>query len=374
MKKQNKLEILTPFESMNPQFIGAADEEMYAKILAEHNQETAAEIKEDGYRIQIHKKGDVVKTFTRQMNPYVLELFPELNESLQNLPNCVLDAEILGENLVGKKGFDNIKTRFRIKASEKKIAEYLSSGIVEENPLELRVFDTLHWEGTDTFDLPLYERRKFTENISEKRITPSVQKIITDSEELQEWFENLTGKKYEGLVCKNPSSRYIFGGETTDWIKLKRAETLDVVVLGVYLDKNTSEISQLLCGTYNEKTRKYETIAKVNAKRQGMNKELSPLIEDKYLESCPGEISLNPRIEKQKDGMPDYFLSPKKSQVVEIAAMNYMQSKNWHSCGLDDEGKAYSLRIAWLKNIRLDKDYKQINTTQEIIKFYKDQN
>ncbi len=372
--KQNTLEILTPFESMNPQFIGAADEEMYAKILSEHNQETAAEIKEDGYRIQIHKKGKIIKTFTRQMNPYIMDLFPELDASLRKLPDCVLDAEILGENLVGQKGFSKIKTRFRSKANQNKINEYLESGIVEENPLEIRVFDTLHWEGEDTFSLPLHERRKFTENISEKRITPSIQKLITNSEELRTWFEDLTGQKYEGLVCKNPNSQYIFGGETTDWIKLKRAETLDVIVLGVYLDRNTSEISQLLCGTYNEKTKRYETIAKVNAKRLRMNNDLFPLIEGKYLEECPKEISLNPRIEKQKDGMPDYFLHPKKSQVVEIAAMNYMNSKNWHSCGLDEEGRAYSLRIAWLKNIRIDKDYKQINTTQEIIKFFEDQN
>lgn len=62
----------------------------------------------------------------------------------------------------------------------------------------------------------------------------------------------------------------------------------------------------------------------------------------------------------------------KKTIIAEIAAMNFMIGKNWHSCGLEN-GKSYSLRIAWLKGLREDKMPYQATTTEQIKLLYQNQ-
>ncbi len=353
----------TPTESMNPVYLGSCDNDLYSRVIEAHGGRTLAEVKEDGYRVQVHKRGNVVKAFTRSKNQVVLELFPELESSLSNLPNCIVDSELVSSEKDGIEGFDQVKRRFRSNMGSEGIRKYLDSGIVQEMPLSLVVFDTLSWEGRSLIDKTLTERRKYTERVNEKKIEPSRQKLIKDPKELERWFGYLVGDNYEGLVCKNPDSLYIPGGRTEDWIKLKRSESLDLAVLGVYLDGDS--ISQILCGPYNVRKGKFETLAKVNAKREGINKELERLLENFYVKNCPPEITVNPKMERI--GRPDSYVSP--NTVVEICAMNFSKGDNYHSCGLENN-ISYSLRIAWLKSIREDKSVRDITTTDQIKKMY----
>lgn len=368
MVKQSRIEIGKPIESMNPVFLGAADDALYNQILKEHGGSTLAEIKQDGYRLQIHKNGDAVRAFTRSLNEVNLGIFPELQKTLQGLPNCILDSEVTGEGLVGYAGFKPIKKRFRSNISSKNLEKYLQSGLVTDFPVELTVFDTLYWEGKPLLNLPLTERRKITENILEERLSPSTQRKFSNPKDLEKWFTELVQKNYEGLVCKNPTSLYLPGKETTEWIKLKRAETLDLAVLGVYMDGK--EISQVLCGPYNEAELRYETLAKVNAKREGNNKVLAQLLKGKLISNRPTNLFLNPNMDKHEEQKPNFYVAPEKSVVLEIASMNCHYGKNtWHSCGYSD-GNAYSLRIAWLKRIRDDKDIRGVSTTKKVRAVY----
>jgi DNA ligase-1 len=366
MVKQNRIEIGNPIESMNPVFLGVPDDALYNQILKEHGGSTLAEIKQDGYRLQIHKKGDRVRAFTRSLNEVNLGIFPELQRTLQGLPNCILDSEITGQGLVGYAGFKPIKKRFRSKMSPQNLEKYLQSGLVTDFPVELTVFDTLHWEGKPLLNLPLTERRKITENILEERLSPSTQRRFSNPHELEKWFIELVQENYEGLVCKNPTSIYLPGKETNELIKLKRAETLDLAVLGVYMDEKG--ISQVLCGSYNDSESRYETLAKVNAKREGSNKTLAQLLDGNLMKNKPANLFLNPNINEEQK--PNFYVAPEKSVVLEIASMNCHYGKNtWHSCGYSDGG-AYSLRIAWLKRIRDDKDISGVSTTKKVRAIY----
>jgi ATP-dependent DNA ligase len=242
--------------------------------------------------------------------------------------------------------------------SDKGIESYLGSDIVHEHGLGLTVFDTLYWVDKQVIDLPLTERRKITQGIQEPKIVPSTQHIITDPRELGCLFEDLVKGNYEGLVCKNPSSLYVPGAKTKDWIKVKRAETMDLVVLGVYYEQGA--IGQVLCGTYNDMTQQFETLARVNAKREGYNSEIAQLLE--------GKLRKTPLQTEVKRGLdvPEYFVNPLESVVIEVAAMNIQRTNNVHSCGLGEDGKTYSLRIAWLKDIRYDKKPLQATTTGNV--------
>lgn len=349
------IRIFTPIASVNPVYLQGDD--VFEEVIKLHGM-TCAEIKEDGYRAQVHKKGKVVKAFTRSMNVIDLELYPEMQESLSRLPDCILDTELTGSNKIGKKGFDAVKTRFRSQISEERKREYLESKITQDYPLELRVFDALYWKGEELLNYSLTERRKRVQEIKQERVTPSTQRIISEPEELQKWFQTLVGTRYEGLVCKNPQSLYVPGAETTDWVKLKREETFDVAVLGIYFAKG--KICHLLCGTYNEATGCYETLAKVNAKRGGMNNKLEDLLKPR--KTKPKNFNVHDSM------VPDAYVSPAQSPIVEIGAMELQYGENKHTCGGDGK-KAYSCRLGRLKNIRDDK--KKPMTTAKIIRHYK---
>jgi len=354
---------------MNPVYL--TGDGVFNDILIAHGGRTLAEIKEDGYRVQLHKCGDRVTAFTRSKNQVLLDLYPELSSSIANLPDCILDAELVGKGLVGKDAFDAVKTRFRPRIGEKGKEQYLGSGIIESTPLELRVFDTLYWEGRSLIDEPLTARRKFTQRIDERVITPSTQRDIGDTQALASWFETLVGSNYEGLVCKRPESVYTPGARTTDWVKVKRAEPYDLVVVGGYLKDGA--LSHVLCAAYNPLMDRYETLAKVNADRHGMNTEITSALRGKTRKTPPADLLLNPRVNVE-DGddrrTPDFYVTPARSIVVEIAAMNVQRSKNsWHSCGLED-GMSYSLRIGWLKRLRDDKLPSQATTLDAVRSAY----
>lgn len=360
-KKDTKHEILTPVEPMLAVY--AAGEEVYRDVIKRHNGATCAELKYDGYRMQLHKKGDAVKGFTRRMNDAPLSIYPELMESIARLPDCVLDCELNGG--IGHSGFKVVANRFRSK--ETSMEKYLEKADISKK-VELRVFDVLYLEGQWLMNLPLAERRKFTERIGEKRIKPGKQWKVDSAEGLEALFNGLVDKKNEGLVCKNPSSLYIPGDESGEWLKIKKFEPIDVVILGVYM-KNES-ISQLLCGTYDPAGKCFETLAKVNAKKDGMNVQLEALLRERFIAEKPSSIVLSANA--KEDDMPDFYIEPMKSAVVEIKAMNINYGRNRYSCGLKD-GKSYSLRIAWLNEIREDKAPMQASTAKDVGYLYKAQ-
>ncbi len=344
----------------------AAGENVYDYVLNCHNGLTFAELKYDGYRLQLHKKGGVVKGFTRNLNDVPLDIYPEISESIKKLPDCILDCELNGGT--GHTGFKVIQKRFRLKAQD--VDKYLKN-VDTTKPLELRVFDTLYVNGKWMLDTPLAERRKETEKIDERMIRAGEQWKISTPQNLEDLFENLSKQKHEGLVCKNPESLYKPGDSHTDWLKLKRFETFDLVLLGVYMDGD--RITQLLCGSYNNEKNCFETLAKVNAKRGCIEDTVAAFIrglpKDKPLsKNKPDSIFISPNA--TKEDLPGFYTNPFSSLVIEIKAMNVHYGRNWHSCSFDGT-KSYSLRIAWAKSIRDDKTPLQATTTKKVAELYK---
>ncbi|MDI6738181.1 MAG: hypothetical protein QME12_06755 [Nanoarchaeota archaeon] len=352
-------EILTPIEPMLANY--ASGDRVFDEVMAQHNGMTFAELKYDGYRMQLHKKGDVVKGFTRSMNDVPLEIYPELSASIRNLPDCVIDCELNGGT--GHRGFKAVKHRFRSKMPD--IKRYRKKADMSKK-LELRVFDVLNFSGEWLLELPLSERRHYTENIDEARIKPGKQWKAGSSESLEALFNEVIEKQNEVLVCKDPASLYIPKYRGVHWIKLKKFETIDLAVLGVYV--NEWGISQLLCGTYDPERNCFETLAKVNAKRAGLDKEVARLLEWKLSAEKPASIALSPNA--KPEDLPLFYVNPFSSIVVEIKAMNIHYGKNWHSCGLNGE-KSYSLRIAWARQVRDDKKPVEANTVKDLKNLYK---
>ncbi|MEK6969452.1 MAG: hypothetical protein AABW48_03420 [Nanoarchaeota archaeon] len=356
---KEKMKLLEPIEPMLAVYAGG--ENVYEDILNRHGQLTFAELKYDGYRLQLHKKGSTVKGYTRNLNDVPLDIYPELSSSLSNLPNCILDCELNGG--IGHTGFKTVKNRFRSKKTD--LTAYEKKADLSK-PVELRVFDVLYYGKKWLMELPLLERRNYTERIEESKIRPGQQWRVNSAETLEALFETLIESKHEGLVCKDPSSLYLPGDKSGKWTKIKKFETLDLVVLGVYL--NNEEISQILCGAYNEESKCFETLAKINAKREGTNQVLADLLTGKFQAEIPASVIIHPKA--KSEDLPQLYVEPRVSVVVEIKAMNLNYGKNEYSCGFDGN-KSYSLRIAWAKQIREDKKPSQATTTTTVAELYK---
>jgi DNA ligase-1 len=331
-------------------------------VIKRHGGDTFCEIKYDGYRINVHKYDDgKIRLFTRNLNELSIDVFPDLLSYTNSLPSGIFDCEMLGMD-EGIDGFNAVKKRVRKEAIVKDVENY---------PLQLRFFDVLLDQGKELIDLPLSERRRILENYSDN---VSLQANFSEGDELSEYFSNVTNRGLEGLVCKNPTSKYKLGARNNNWVKLKKFLTLDLAVLGVYqgVGKAASlPFAALLLGA--KKGDKYETITKVGISNKQMIDLIHSQIGGHYLDEAPENVVISDKVYTRTYARkkPAAYVSPLANMVIEVEAMNVTKSKNWHTCGLD-EGKAYSLRIPRIIMVRDDKTSEDCNTTYDISGIYGD--
>jgi bifunctional non-homologous end joining protein LigD len=330
----------------------------YDDIISSHNGKTFAELKNDGYRFQLHNKNGEVTAYSRSGLKVPFAIYPEV-AAVKKLPDCVLDCELHGHgNHIA--AFNAVHKRFRWNAmSNAQVANYLRSDTLKGNPLQLTVFDTLKWEGKDLRREPLEQRRVYTENIHEKNITPSNGQIVTSGQELESLFEKMDEHGQEGLVCKDLKSIYDSNPKSPAWVKVKRFETIDAVVVGVY-EKNQRP-SQVLCAVNGPE--QLETVGIVSLERESVWEQFTHL-KNQTATDMP-YLRVNEQLFAQN--MPSYFVEPKT--VVELRALNIVLGKNVHSCGLQQD-RAYTLRIGWLYRMRPDKNPTQLSTTKDVIAAY----
>lgn len=358
-------------QSMNPVYADISIEE----VIAKHNGLSFGEIKEDGYRCQVHADGDDVKMFTRAGNEYIYECYPEIVKAVQklNLRQTVLDAEIKGED-IGYKGFTQIRKRFRrTPMNKKKLEEYKE--LIKKYPLKLVVFDTLMFEGGELLNTELEHRREYTENVHGKKIEPSILYRVTSEKQFNELFEEKVKKqRHEGFVLKNPGSFYIGKpkelyqkDEKYNWVKIKNFETLDLVVVGLLkTDSKYSKnfkFSSALCAMKNNETGLYEALGTVSLARKNpitnnpFGADLEKMILNFSAEK-PANVYLPERIEKKLSNVT--FVKPEDSQVIAVKTMN-----------LEFDSSFYTFRIAYINDIREDKNVSQATILKEIQELYK---
>lgn len=175
------------------------------------------ERKLDGLRLQVHRQGESVTVYTRNLRDVTAEV-PAVALSALSLEaeSFILDGEGL---VVGEDGtplsFQDSMSRPEDGAGHRLTAFY---------------FDVLHLDGLDLLDEPLLERRRALEGI----IPPSgrVESIVTDDPAVaDEFFDASVAAGFEGVVVKDPTQPYEAGRRGSGWLKVKPTHTLDLVVL-----------------------------------------------------------------------------------------------------------------------------------------------
>ncbi len=214
---------LSPLTPLQPMLAQSADDVTAA---FERIRPAAVEWKLDGARIQIHRRGDEVRVFTRNLAD-VTDRVPEIVEAIRRLPleAAVFDAEAIALRADGRPHpFGLTMSRFGSR-SRRDLTELRA-----DYPLSSFVFDVLHLDGEDLIDRPSTERfAALDERLPEElRVT----RIVTDDPaEAERFLDDALDRGHEGVMVKALDAPYEAGRRGVSWIKVKRASTLDLVVI-----------------------------------------------------------------------------------------------------------------------------------------------
>jgi DNA ligase 1 len=177
----------------------------------------SVEWKLDGIRIQIHRRGEEVRIYTRNLNE-ISHALPGILDALRGLDvtQAVFDGEALWMGEDGPAAFQDTVSRIDSEAPPKGIVTFL--------------FDVLHVDGGDLLDTPLEERAARLEAIAPHLKIPGV--LTSDPELGQRVLDESLHTGHEGVVVKDAASLYGAGRRGKAWRKVNPVRTYDLVVLG----------------------------------------------------------------------------------------------------------------------------------------------
>ena len=218
----------------------AAERLPSAKEIIEKLGECAVEAKYDGFRLQISKDGENIKIFSRQSEE-MTNMFPEIITAVKEylIPEkCIVEGEALAYN-------EDTQEYYPFQITIQRKRKYEVEKKAKEYPLNLFLFDVMYVDGESYLDKPLTQRREKLVSIVKEGglIKLSEQKIISEPQELEDFFEDAISRGLEGIIAKDLNAPYIAGARKFSWIKLKRSykgtlsDTLDLVIIGYYLGK-----------------------------------------------------------------------------------------------------------------------------------------
>jgi DNA ligase-1 len=182
------------------------------------------EWKLDGARIQVHKSADQVRVFTRNLNEVTARV-PEVVSALNGIrSDLILDGEAIALRPDGRPHpFQVTMRRFGRKLDV--------DALRGELPLSVFFFDCLLRDGEAIVDRGAGERHDILRQILPSSIvTPSL--ITDDAAQADAFYEEALTRGHEGLMAKALDAPYEAGRRGAGWLKLKRAKTLDLVVIG----------------------------------------------------------------------------------------------------------------------------------------------
>lgn len=248
-----QLELFSPVAPMLAQT--AADVDAALEELG--GGEIALEWKLDGARVQAHKAGDEVRLYTRTLNEVTAAL-PEIVAAVRALPAhaLVLDGEAIAYTASGRPHPFQITMR---RFGRRLEVERLSA----ELPVRAYFFDCLRLDDRSLADRPLRERSAALAAVSPEALR--VPRIVTASApEGRAFYEAALAAGHEGLMAKSLDSPYEAGNRGASWRKIKRAHTLDLVVLAAEWGhgRRTGKLSNLHLGALDPATGEYVMLGK----------------------------------------------------------------------------------------------------------------
>ena len=188
--------------------------------------EAAFEYKLDGARVQLHRRGDDVRVYSRGLND-VTGSVPELVAAARALPGreLILDGEAIALRPDGRpQPFQVTMRRFGRKLDV--------AAMQAELPLRSWFFDCLWLDGDSLLERTTRERiAALDAALPGELVIPRL--VTADAAAAAALFERAIAEGHEGLMAKGLDAGYDAGARGQSWLKLKRAKTFDLVVLAV---------------------------------------------------------------------------------------------------------------------------------------------
>jgi DNA ligase-1 len=337
-------------------FMLASPAEDAAEIIRRLGPEVWVEDKYDGIRAQLHKRGDDVRLFSRDLHD-VSGQFPEIVDAARPLSwTGVVDGEILAYRDGLVLPFISLQARLGRKAP--------SEAIRAEVPVIYVAFDLLALGAGDDADgdrtvepllrEPLRERRLRLDALelplttAGGRFIRSHLAVALDEDTLEAAFLDARARRNEGLMVKDPTSGYSPGRRGLGWLKMKKAlATIDCVVVGVEVGhgKRHGVLSDYTFAIRDEETGKLVNIGKA------------------YSGLTDAEIAeMTAWFEAHTIARSGRYRQVEPTVVVEIAFDVIVRSKR-HASG-------FSLRFPRIHAIRHDKTVDEIDTVATVTELY----
>jgi DNA ligase-1 len=297
------------------------------------------EDKFDGIRAQLHRSGQRVEIFSRDLRR-ITDQFPELAKEAGNFTqDLIVDGEIIAFQEGRRLTFFDLQKRLGRKSDG---ADLFTEAAVSV-PVAFIIFDLLWLDGRSLLKNPLRERRHWLNSLELPRrfqtakITPAY-----SAHEIEKMFQQARHRFNEGLMIKDPQSLYLPGRRGMFWFKLKRElATLDVVVVAVELGhgKRNNVLSDYTFAVRDEASGELLPIGKA------------------YSGLTDAEIAQLTEHFRQNTTVNHGRRREVKPNVVLEVAFNSIQPSTRHASGL-------ALRFPRIKAIRHDKNVDSIDTLE----------
>jgi bifunctional non-homologous end joining protein LigD len=275
------------------------------------------EEKYDGYRILAYKEGQRVRLFSRNDIDRT-ERFPEIAAAVAklNANTLLLDGEVSVFDAAGVSRFQLLQN-------------------LQVGKSVYAVFDLLYKDGKDLRTRPLSERRTALEqSIPRNKLIVLSSRLADDGLEA---YRLATERKFEGLVAKDLSSRYV-EGRSTSWLKVKVHQEDEFVIGGFTAPAGArTHFGALLLGAYDNKMLRF--VGKVGT---GFNSESLAMLFKKFrpMVRRQSPFTDSPR---ERDVT---FLAPKL--VAQISYQEWTADKKLRQpvfLGLRDDKSAQEVRM-----------------------------
>jgi DNA ligase-1 len=330
----------------------------------------AVERKYDGFRCQVHKAGDDIRIFSRNLED-MTSSFPEIAEGARRqvvAGTAIFEGEALAYNPLSDEylPFQQTVRRRRKHGVEETAAEL---------PLRLFAFDVLYADGERVMERSYTERHAILEHAVEAGDTILISEAHTtgEPEELLEVFNDSIQNGLEGIVAKRPDSPYQAGARNYNWVKLKRAQagnlqdTVDGVIVGYIYGRGRRTafgVGALLLAVYDPERDVFPTVTKIGTG-------LSDAQWREVRERCEPYVSERKPARVESNIEPSVWVEPQV--VIEMLADEITRSPV-HPTGADEGGQGYALRFPRLVNFRQeDKTPEDVTTVAEIVELYNQQ-
>ena len=333
-------------------FMLASPAEDAAEIIGRLGPTVWVEDKYDGIRAQLHRSGDEVRLYSRDLNNISVQ-FPEVVEGARDLPWAgILDGELLAWKDGSVLPFLQLQARLGRKNP--------SAAIRAQVPVIYVAWDVLGLDHdadrvvAPCLEEPLTVRRRALEALGLPlaadggRFGLSHLVTVDSAGGLEAAFADARARRNEGLMVKDPDSRYSPGRRGLGWLKMKKAlATLDCVVVGVEVGhgKRHGVLSDYTFAVRDDVAGALVTIGKA------------------YSGLTDAEIADMTRwFEGHTISTHGRYRVVEPSIVVEVAFDVIMRSSR-HASG-------YALRFPRIKNLRPDKPASEIDTLATVARLY----